>query len=114
MQHPFSTRRFVASTLGMELKDVEVKTVPMGGGFGGKDDTAALVCARAALCAHLLGRPVKLTYSREMSMRESYKRHPYILQYRMGIKKDGRIIFVKVRMVADSGAYCSVIWSIHQ
>lgn len=108
MQHPFSTRRFVASTLGMELKDVEVKTVPMGGGFGGKDDTAALVCARAALCAHLLGRPVKLTYSREMSMRESYKRHPYILQYRMGIKKDGRIIFVKVRMVADSGAYCSV------
>ena len=27
MQHPFSTRRFVASTLGGELKDVEVKTV---------------------------------------------------------------------------------------
>ncbi|MBW6514584.1 MAG: molybdopterin-dependent oxidoreductase, partial [Candidatus Syntrophosphaera sp.] len=57
MQHPFSTRRFVASTLGLELKDVEVKTVPMGGGFGGKDDTAALVCARAALCAWLLKRP---------------------------------------------------------
>ncbi|HRX77080.1 MAG TPA: xanthine dehydrogenase family protein, partial [Candidatus Cloacimonadota bacterium] len=108
MQHPFSTRRFVASTLGVELKDVEVKTVPMGGGFGGKDDTAALVCARAALCAHLTGCPVKLSYSREMSMRESYKRHPYTMQYRMGLKKDGRISFVKVRMVADSGAYCSV------
>jgi len=54
MQHPFSTRRFVASTLGLELKDVEVKTIPMGGGFGGKDDTAALTCARAALCAWLL------------------------------------------------------------
>ncbi|MDD4147713.1 MAG: xanthine dehydrogenase family protein molybdopterin-binding subunit, partial [Candidatus Cloacimonetes bacterium] len=108
MQHPFSTRRFVASTLGWELKDVEVKTVPMGGGFGGKDDTAALVCARAALCAFLTGRPVKLTYSREMSMRESYKRHPYKMQYRMGVKCDGRITFVKVRMLADSGAYCSV------
>lgn len=108
MQHPFSTRRFVASTLGLELKDVEVKTVPMGGGFGGKDDTAALVCARAALCAYLLHKPVKLCYSREMSMRESYKRHPYTLQYRMGLKKDGKITFVKVRMVADSGAYCSV------
>jgi CO/xanthine dehydrogenase Mo-binding subunit len=80
----------------------------MGGGFGGKDDTAALVCARAALCAHLTGCPVKLSYSREMSMRESYKRHPYTMQYRMGLKKDGRISFVKVRMVADSGAYCSV------
>ena len=108
MQHPFSTRRFVASTLGLQLKDVEVKTVPMGGGFGGKDDTAALVCARAALCAYLMKCPVKLTYSREMSMRESYKRHPYTMQYRMGLKKTGKISFVKVRMVADSGAYCSV------
>ncbi len=108
MQHPFSTRRFVASTLGLELKDVEVKTVPMGGGFGGKDDTAALVCARAALCAWLLRRPVKITYDREWSLRESYKRHPYKLQYRMGLGKDGRIRSLRVRMVADGGAYCSV------
>lgn len=108
MQHPFSTRRFVASTLGLPLADVEVRTVPMGGGFGGKDDTAALVCARAALCAYLLKRPVKLTYTREWSMRESYKRHPYKLQYRMGLRKNGEIRFVKVRMVADGGAYCSV------
>ncbi|MBW6514642.1 MAG: molybdopterin-dependent oxidoreductase, partial [Candidatus Syntrophosphaera sp.] len=98
----------VASTLGLELKDVEVKTVPMGGGFGGKDDTAALVCARAALCAWLLKRPVKITYAREWSLRESYKRHPYKLQYRMGLKKSGEIQFVKTRMVADGGAYCSV------
>ena len=108
MQHPFSTRRFVASTLGLMLSEVEVKTVPMGGGFGGKDDTAALVCARAALCAWLLKRPVKLIYSREMSLRESYKRHPYKMQYRMGLKNSGKIQFVKVRMVADGGAYCSV------
>lgn len=108
MQHPFSTRRFVASTLGLKLSEVEVKTVPMGGGFGGKDDTAALVCARAALCAWLLKKPVKLTYTREWSMRESYKRHPYKLQYRAGFKKDGKIQFVKVRMLADGGAYCSV------
>ncbi len=108
MQHPFSTRRFVASTLGVELKDVEVKTVPMGGGFGGKDDTAALVCARAALCAWHLRRPVKITYSREWSLRESYKRHPYKINYRMGLTRDGLIRSVRVRMVADGGAYCSV------
>ena len=108
MQHPFSTRRFVASTLGLKLNEVEVKTVPMGGGFGGKDDTAALVCARAALCAYLLKVPVKITYSREWSFRESYKRHPYSLHYRMGVKNNGKIQFVKVRMVADGGAYCSV------
>lgn len=108
MQHPFSTRRFVANALGLPLADVEVKTVPMGGGFGGKDDTAALVCARAALCAMLMRRPVKLTYNREWSLRESYKRHPYSMQYKMGLSKTGLIRFVKARLVADGGAYCSV------
>jgi CO/xanthine dehydrogenase Mo-binding subunit len=108
MQHPFSTRRFVAAMLGARLGDVEVKTIPMGGGFGGKDDTAAVVCARAALAARLTGRPVKMTYDREWSIRESYKRHPYRLRYRMGLGKDGSINAVDVRIVADAGACCSV------
>lgn len=108
MQHPFSTRRFIASLLGIALSDVEVKTIPVGGGFGGKDDTAAIVCARAALASRLTGRPVKITYTREWSIRESYKRHPYKVRYKMGITKDGTIKAVKVRIIADSGAYCSV------
>lgn len=108
MQHPFSTRRFAAGILGVSLSEVEVKTIPMGGGFGGKDDTAAAVCARAALAAQLTGRPVKFTYDREWSIRESYKRHPYTIQYKMGLTRDGLIRAVKVRTVADAGAYCSV------
>lgn len=108
MQHPFSTRRFVATLLGVPLCDVEVKTIAVGGGFGGKDDTAAVVSARAALAARLTGRPVKMTYDREWSVRESYKRHPYRVRYRMGLMNDGSIRGVEVRMVADAGAYCSV------
>ncbi|MGB5987101.1 MAG: molybdopterin cofactor-binding domain-containing protein, partial [Desulfobacterales bacterium] len=108
MQHPFSTRRFTAAILGVPLSEVEVKTIPMGGGFGGKDDTAALVCARAALAARLTGRPVKLTYEREWSMRESYKRHPYRMAYKMGLTAEGTIKAMQVRTVADAGAYCSV------
>jgi CO/xanthine dehydrogenase Mo-binding subunit len=108
MQHPFSTRRFVANLLGKPLADIEVKTIPMGGGFGGKDDTAAIVCARTALAAMLTGHPVKMTYTREWSMRESYKRHPYKIHYKMGLKANGKITFVKVRIIADGGAYCSV------
>ena len=53
MQHPFSTRRFVAAILGVPLHEIEIIGTPMGGGFGGKDDTAAIVCARAALAAKL-------------------------------------------------------------
>jgi CO/xanthine dehydrogenase Mo-binding subunit len=108
MQHPFSTRRFVANLLGVRLADVEVIGTYMGGGFGGKDDTAAIVCARAALAAKLTGRIVKITYTREWSFRESYKRHPYKVYYKMGITKDGTWKAAKIKIIADGGAYCSV------
>jgi CO/xanthine dehydrogenase Mo-binding subunit len=108
MQHPFSTRRFVAACLGTALSEIEVLGTPMGGGFGGKDDTAAIVCARTALAAKLLGRPVKTAYRRDWSMRESYKRHPYHVHYKMGVSQAGRITAVQCRIVADGGAYCSV------
>ncbi len=108
MQHPFSTRRFTAALLGEPLSNIEVYTIAVGGGFGGKDDTAAIVCARAALGARLLSRPVKMTYSREWSIRESYKRHPYKMHYKVGLTSEGRILAVKAEMYADSGAYLSV------
>lgn len=108
MQHPFSTRRFVAAILGEPLSNIEVYQPTVGGGFGGKDDTAAVICARAALAARLLNRPAKLTYTREWSIRESYKRHPYRLSYRWGLDKKGRLRTAQVKMIADSGPYLSV------
>ena len=108
MQHPYSTRRFVAGLLGVSLSEIEIVGTPMGGGFGGKDDTAALVCARAALAARITGRPVKMMYRRDWSIRESYKRHPYRVSYTMGLTREGKITAVRCRIVADGGAYCSV------
>lgn len=107
MQHPFSTRRFTAALLGKKLSEIEVITIPMGGGFGGKDDTAAIVCARTALAALLCNKAVKMTYTREWSIKESYKRHPYKMKYKIGIK-DGRIHALQADIIADGGAYTSV------
>jgi len=61
IQLPFSTRRYTAAMLGVTLSEVEVRSVPLGGSFGGKDDTAAIIGARTALAARLTGRPVKMT-----------------------------------------------------
>jgi CO/xanthine dehydrogenase Mo-binding subunit len=107
MQHPFSTRRFTAAMLGRPLAEVEVIGTPVGGGFGGKDDTIAIVCARTALASALCGQPVKMTYKREWSMKESYKRHPYKLRYKVGIKGQ-KIHAVQAHFIADGGAYTSV------
>lgn len=108
MQHPFSTRRFTACYLGLPLNKVEVKTISTGGGFGGKDDTAALVCARAALASFITQKPVKICYGREWSMKESYKRHAYRIDYQMGVSQDGLIKAVDCDILADGGAYASV------
>lgn len=112
LQHPVSTRRFVCAWLGLGFAEVEVFSHPVGGSFGGKDDTASAVCARAALAAMLCGRAVKLIYDREWSFKESYKRPPYRMTYRWGFDADGRLRAAEINMLVDSGAYTSTVpWS---
>jgi CO/xanthine dehydrogenase Mo-binding subunit len=114
MQHPFSTRRVVAAALGFPLSRVRIVQTTVGGGFGGKDDTISVICARAAIIALRTGRPTKTTYTREESIRESYKRHPFRAKYKAGLTGDGKFRAMEIDITADSGAYCStspfVIW----
>ena len=51
---------------------------------------------------------MKLTLSREESIRLHPKRHPMRLDYTVGCDAEGRLTAVKARMVGDSGAYASV------
>lgn len=114
MQHPFSTRRYVAWFLGLPLNMVQIKQTTLGGGFGGKDDTISVVCARAALVALRTKRPAKLTLTREESMRESYKRHPFNVKLKMAVGDENKITAFESNIVADGGPYCAtspfVIW----
>jgi len=114
MQHPFTTRKFVSWACGLPLNRVQIIQTTLGGGFGGKDDTISVICARAAILALRTGRPVKITYTREESIRESYKRHPFYFKYKVGVGKNGKLQAMEIDMTADSGAYCAtspfVIW----
>ena len=102
----FDDRRQVARFLGMPIEKIFVELFPNGGAFGGKEDMT--VQAQTALLAHLTRRPVKLTLSREESIRLHPKRHPIALDYIMGCDANGIFTAVKARMVGDSGAYASV------
>ncbi|MBI9104161.1 MAG: xanthine dehydrogenase family protein molybdopterin-binding subunit [Spirochaetales bacterium] len=111
-QHPFSTRRFVSAYLNRQLADFDVYSHPVGGSFGGKDDTISVIAARAALAASLLKVPVKILYDREWSFRESYKRSPYHMRYKYGLSRDGRIQALECNILAESGAVTSTVpWS---
>ena len=102
----FDDRRQVAAFLGIPEDRLHVELVPNGGAFGGKEDMS--VQAQTTLLADVTGRPVKLTLSREESIRLHPKRHPIRMEYTAGCDADGRLTAVRARMTGDSGAYASV------
>lgn len=108
IQNPFTTRKVVASVLDCGLNKVEIIQAELGGSFGGKDDIMNILSARAAIAALKSNRPIKIKYNREESIIESYKRHPYILNYKIGFKRDGKIKAIKIDLLADGGAYSSM------
>ena len=108
VQNLFSSRRSVADALKISLNRVQIVQSTLGGSFGGKDEVMTSMCCRAALLSIKTGKPVKMVNTREESMLESYKRHPYVLYYKWGAKKDGTITAMEIRCIADGGAYSSM------
>ena len=108
MQNFYTSHKVIAAALNKPLSKVQIIQSTMGGSFGGKDESATLVAVRAALLAQKTKRPVKIVNAREDSIRQSYKRHPYKMYYKWGCKKDGTIIAMEIKVIADGGAYCSM------
>ncbi len=107
IQNPYTTRKAVAMFMGLQLNQVNVLSSTLGGSFGGKDDIMNNIACRAALMAYKTEKPIKLTYTRENSLKESYKRHPYIMNYKVGFQKNGKLKAMQIEILADSGAYSS-------
>jgi len=105
-QGVFDDRRQIASFLAMPENKVFVTLVTNGGAFGGKEDMS--IQAQTALLAKVTGSPVKLTLSREESLRLHPKRHPIKMTYTAGCDFEGRLTAVKADMIGDKGAYASV------
>jgi CO/xanthine dehydrogenase Mo-binding subunit len=98
-------RKEVARNLGIGVHQVRIVQAVTGGGFGGKLDIS--VQCYLALAAYKTGRPVKMVWQREESMIASAKRHPYIIDYKMGATAEGKLLALKANIVGDTGAYAS-------
>jgi CO/xanthine dehydrogenase Mo-binding subunit len=95
--------RTVAEVVGLPQNRVRVIGTWLGGGFGGKEDIT--VESFLALLTLKTGRPVKLTYTREESLLAHSKRHPYIMKYKTGATRDGRLVALEAELISDAGAY---------
>jgi CO/xanthine dehydrogenase Mo-binding subunit len=95
--------RGIADVLQLPHNRVRVIGTYVGGGFGGKEDIT--VETYLALLTYKTGKPVKLTYTREESILSHSKRHPYVMVYKTGARKDGRLTGLQAKLVSDAGAY---------
>jgi isoquinoline 1-oxidoreductase subunit beta len=69
-QNPQAVQDTVAAALGIDKKNVECHVTLLGGGFGRKSKPD--YCAEAALLSKEVGKPVKVTWSREDDIRFDY------------------------------------------
>jgi 4-hydroxybenzoyl-CoA reductase subunit alpha len=105
-QVPHYLHRALARALDMPAAHIRVIACPNGGGFGGKTDPFAheIVVARAAM---ILGRPVKITLTREEVFYCHRGRHPVLMKFKTGVKNDGTITAMHLKTFIDGGAYGS-------
>ena len=108
MQAPFSLRRNAAAVLGIPINKVRVRSISMGGGFGGKEDAPIDIGCRAAVLAVYTKRPVRLTLEREEVTLQTAKRHPHIMEIKIGAKKDGTLVAFEGTIYNEKGAYASL------
>ncbi|MBI9066232.1 MAG: selenium-dependent xanthine dehydrogenase [Salinivirgaceae bacterium] len=105
-QGVYEDRRQIALMLGVDEEEVKVELLPNGGGFGGKEDLS--VQGHVALFAYLMNNPVKLTLSRQESIRMHPKRHPVTMDMIIACDENGKLTAAKLEAIGDTGAYASV------
>ncbi len=98
----FNVRSAVAKALKMPERQIHVESVPIGGGFGGKE---VLVEPLVAAMASSLRRPVQLIYTRQEDLLAGNPAPQTVITIKLGAKRDGTLTAIQARMILDAGAY---------
>jgi carbon-monoxide dehydrogenase large subunit len=107
-QVPHFVRVFVSLTFGIPEHRLRVVAPDVGGGFGGKLQITPEEFL-TVLAAKKLNKPVKWTESRSESMVSGHHGRDQIQDITMAAKKDGSVTAMKVELMADMGAYLSLL-----
>ncbi|CAB3405985.1 unnamed protein product [Caenorhabditis bovis] len=93
----------VAKVLGMPMHKIFVKVKRIGGGFGGKESTGAILAVPASLAAKKFQKPVKIKFERFDDMAITGTRHPFRLQYKVAVDKNQKLIDLDYTALSNCG-----------
>ncbi|WP_432074625.1 xanthine dehydrogenase family protein molybdopterin-binding subunit [Streptomyces wuyuanensis] len=107
-QIPHIVRVLMAMVTGIPEQKLRVIAPDVGGGFGSKlqvygEEAVALAVART------LGRPVKWTESRSEGYLATHHGRGQIQDVQVAATRDGKLLGLKVDLLADMGAYLMLI-----
>lgn len=105
-QSVYDEYREIGMLLGLPKEKLRIISAYVGGGFGGKEDMS--VQHHAALLAYLSKVPVRVTLTRAESLFVHPKRHPMEMALTTGCDEKGRLTAMRLRLLADTGAYASL------
>jgi len=106
-QSPFKIAEGLSYVFQIPLNKIRVIKPFVGGGFGGKSDGLFPIDLCAILLSKKTGRPVKIVNTREEEFMTTRRRHPFIITLRTGVEKDGTLLAIDCKAIADGGAYNS-------
>ena len=100
-------RDALAPNVGMEPENLHVIAPWVGGGFGPKAGLYIehVLCAKTA---QELARPVRWIEQRGENMVSMAQGRAMVMNAELGVNKDGSIVGLKARVVADAGAYPAI------
>jgi aerobic carbon-monoxide dehydrogenase large subunit len=103
-QNPHILRTFIAALTGLGENQVRAIAPEVGGGFGAKINIYAEEYVAAAISKRL-GIPVKWAEDRSEAFVATTHGRDIIGYVEMAAKRDGKVIGLKLRLIADIGAY---------
>jgi isoquinoline 1-oxidoreductase beta subunit len=101
IQSPQAARDRIAKRLGMPVENVKVNVTLLGGGFGRKSKPDFMIEA-AVLSKAMGGAPVKVTWTREDDLHNSYHHTVSVERLEAGLDADGKPVAWLHRTVAPT------------
>jgi len=99
-------RKQLVNILDLPENNIKVFIKNVGGDFGGKNDIT--VQHHTALLALETKKPVKMTFTRQESIKYHSKRHSMEMEFTTACDENGKLTALKAIIIADTGAYASV------